>query len=179
MGLFDRDRMYGGTYFEDAFALQEVSKENSRNGRLKGESEPFIVWECLGVTAERIDTKYGEADKVSFIVSRMDTPAERFEVGTLAAAIRDMVKYALDNAAEEIGDPNAPFSEKAKIAFADLPAVAKLQKIESRTDTRADATVLTFISLLNDHPEVMRIHDAVTRAERAARRKDFGERAPF
>jgi len=179
MGLFDRDRMYGGTYFEEAFPIQEVSKENSRNGRLKGESEPFIVWECLGVTAERIDTKYGEADKVSFIVSNMEKPAERFQVGSLSSAIRDMVKYALDNASEELRDPRASFEDKAKIAFSDLPAVAKLQKIESRTDTRADATVLTFISLLNDHPDVMRIHDAVKRAERESRRKDFGDAPPF
>lgn len=179
MGLFDRDRMYGGLRLDEEFPLMDVRREASRDGKLKSQSDEFIIWDCLGVIATDIPTSIGRADKVGFTVSSMDDPATRKDVGTFASAIRDMVAYALDNAREELGKRDASFEELARIAFSDLPAIARLQRVESRIETGADALVLTFVSDLRSHPDAARIADAVKRAARAARKVDFGDDIPF
>lgn len=167
-GLFARDKMYGGNRFDETFPLSRIDGRNVGNSRVTEESADFIVWECLGVTATDVPTSIGKADKVAFIVSDVDNPTERIEVGTFASSIVDMVTGALDGAREEMGEEgkDADFATLSAIAFGDLPAIGRLQRIPSRINRGQDALILTLVSDFYAYGKYPQIDAALRNADK-------------
>jgi len=171
--LFARDKMYGGLRMDEFAPLADLRGE----GKYLAESSEFILWECEGVIAENIRTSVGDdAAKVGFVVSHFDTPGDRQRVATMASAIVDQVKYALDLAREQVANEEgedaakaADFAKLAPIAFQDLPAVGKLQRI---TTDLQPATILTFVCPLNEHNQYAYVQQAVARADRENRKRE-------
>lgn len=77
MGMFDKDRLYGGERLDQTFAFGDT----------------FILW-GVEVLAEPVPTEVGNATKTILTVSRKDAPGEQFKVGTLASAIADKARDA-------------------------------------------------------------------------------------
>jgi hypothetical protein len=85
------------------------------------EGDRFILW-GVNVQDEKVKTDLGDATKTVLTVSRLDSPENRVEVGTLGSAI----------------------AEKAALAVPeDFPAVVKYHKVA--TTKGNPAAVLTFI----------------------------------
>lgn len=77
MGMFDKDRLYGGERLDQTFEY----------------GDSFILW-GVEVLAEPVPTEVGQATKTFLTVSRLDSPGEQFKVGTLASAIADKAREA-------------------------------------------------------------------------------------
>lgn len=107
MGLFDRQRLYGGKRLQEEFE----------------QSEPFVLWD-LAVVAEgmRLPDESGKVDKVELIVSRNEQ--DPFVVSTLSGPIRDLA-YA--NVRDKKGKPKAD----------DLPCVAHWEVVETKRSREA------------------------------------------
>lgn len=72
MGMFDKDRMYGGDRLDEVFDLGDT----------------FILWN-VEILDKRVPTDVGDATKTVLEVSRESAPDEHFKVGTLASAIAE------------------------------------------------------------------------------------------
>lgn len=149
MPLFQRDREYGGTYMDDAFPLIPLEG----NAKVMAQSDEFVVWDCNGIVAEAVATSIGEADKVEFIVSSIETPNVRFPVVTFASAIVDKVRNALDEANGDV-----------KAAFSDLPAIARLQSVKSSRNRDVNALVLSWTCSVDDHARAAHIKTVAAQA---------------
>jgi hypothetical protein len=77
MGMFDKDRLYGGERLDQRFEL----------------GDEFILW-GVEVMPDAVPTELGDATKTVLEVSTKDNPEERFKVGTLASAIAEKAKDA-------------------------------------------------------------------------------------
>lgn len=104
MGMFDKDKEIG-------IILQNWIPQET----------PFIVWDAR-VIRDDFPTTLGNATQVGMTVSRMDNPAERYEVTTLASAIAGKVREA---------EPD------------DFPAVVQTAYVDSKYGR--EALVLSFL----------------------------------
>lgn len=77
MGMFDKDRLYGGERLDETFSFGDT----------------FIVW-GVEVLPDPVPTEVGNATKTILEVSKRDAPADRFKVGTLASAIAEKAREA-------------------------------------------------------------------------------------
>lgn len=103
MGMFDKDKEIGRQ-------LTQVFKFG----------DEFILWNAR--ESGTVNTKIGEARKTELLVSKLESPDAKFELGTLSSAIADKVAEA------EAGD---------------FPAVVQLLQVP--TDKGNDATVIQFV----------------------------------
>ncbi len=77
MGMFDKDKLYGGERMDDHFNT----------------GDEFILWGAQ-VLPDKIPTSVGDARKTLLQVSRTTDPELVFIVGTLASAIADKANEA-------------------------------------------------------------------------------------
>lgn len=111
MGMFEKDKVFGG---------KRLVGDDSAEFKFGDE---FILWDGV-IAAENVefDNDIGKpATKTVLTVSRLESPNEKFDVGTFASAIAEKVKE------KEEGD---------------LPAV--VQVLQVPTDMN-DATVIQFV----------------------------------
>lgn len=80
MGMFDKDRLYGGERLDQTFE----------------EDDRFILWNAE-VLDEKVPTGIGDATKTLLTVSKLGSPGEKFVVGTLASAIATKAATAEDS----------------------------------------------------------------------------------
>jgi hypothetical protein len=77
MGMFDKDRLYGGDRLDETFQFGDT----------------FIL-HSVEVLEEPVPTEVGDATKTILTVSKRDNPGEQFKVGTLASAIAEKAREA-------------------------------------------------------------------------------------
>lgn len=104
MGLFDKQRLYGGKRMQEELP----------------EGEAFILWD-LAVVAEGVELPDSSdtVDKTELIVSRESEPDKPFIVTTLSGPIRDM---GYQNLRDTKGKPLAD----------DLPCLCHWEKVETK-----------------------------------------------
>lgn len=104
MGLFDKQKLYGGLKMQEEL----------------GEGEQFILWD-LAVVAEgvQLPDSTDTVDKTELIVSREKEADKPFIVTTLSGPIRDM---GYQNLRDSKGKPLAD----------DLPCIAHWSKVETK-----------------------------------------------
>lgn len=112
MGMFEKDKVFGG-------------KRLSGEGGEFNNGDEFILWDGE-IVAKDVETEIGDATKTKLTVSRLDSPTDKFDVGTFATAIASKIE------AKEDGD---------------LPAVVELMQVP--TDKGNDATVIQFVRAWN------------------------------
>lgn len=105
MGMFDKDKEFGNR-------LDQEFEENAA----------FILWNAW-LPGKTITTNVGDAEVCTMQVSRMDNPADDFEVTTVASAVVEKVKEAEEG---------------------DFPAVVKWRRVPSRFKNQK-ALVLQFV----------------------------------
>lgn len=110
--MFDKDRLYGGDRLDETFT----------------EDERFILWGAE-VLQEPVPTEIGDATKTILLVSKLESPTEKFPVGTLASAIADKARDAEES---------------------DFPAVVKYHHVPSSKEGQADAAVISLVEPYTD-----------------------------
>lgn len=109
MGMFDKDK--------------EIGRQLIPTFKFGDE---FILWDAQ-VDADPVTTKIGPARKTRLLVSRLDKPADKFELSTLGSAIADKAEEAEES---------------------DFPAVVQVLQVEGQANSQA--TVLQFVKPYED-----------------------------
>jgi hypothetical protein len=121
MGMFTRDKQYGGLRLDQEFRIGDVLGVDP--------GELFVLYDAY-VLPEPIETSIGNAEKSVLQCMRLDPETnlpltgELIEVGTLSQAIAAKVKD------KEEGD---------------LPAVVRCHMVESKEEKFNDALVMSFV----------------------------------
>lgn len=122
MGMFSKDKQYGGLRLDKEFEIGELGVE--------GAGEKFILIDAY-VLPEAVQTSIGDARKTVLKTVKMDpntnlpTTGEVIEVGTLSQAIAAKADEKEDG---------------------DLPAVVRCHMVEAKEDKFNDALVMSFVS---------------------------------
>lgn len=125
MGMFDKDRLYGGERLTD-----HVKIGHTREGtRAEPEDvENVLLLDCV-IVSEEVPTDIGLATKTELLLNKLSEDGttlegEPFKVNTLAQAIAEKAKAKTDG---------------------DLPAVVCFFVTPSGTEGYSDATVMQFV----------------------------------